>query len=147
MTSVGAGAVLSGLGLSYASDAARREALASIGAIVYGLTVSMFAVVRTQASTMALLFALGALQTITIASLTTTIQLHVHDGMRGRVMSMITVIFFGFSTLGGLAGGFLGNHIGVPAAISGGGIVTTVASIALAWSAARKSWTSSERVA
>jgi MFS family permease len=147
MTSVGAGAVLSGLGLSYASDAARRESLASFGAIAYGVAVSMFGLVRTQGSTMALLFALGALQTITIASLTTTIQLHVHDGMRGRVMSMITVIFFGFSTLGGLVGGFIGNHLGVPSVITGGGIVTTVASIALARAAVRKSWTSAERVA
>lgn len=133
MTSVGCGAVLSGLWLSWASDAARRESLASIGAVVYGLAVAMFAVVRTQASTMTLLFVLGALQTVTIASLTTTIQLHVHDGMRGRVMSMITVIFFGFSTLGGLVFGLLGDRIGVPAAIASGGVVTAVAAVALAW--------------
>jgi hypothetical protein len=64
--------------------------------------------------------------------------MHVHDGMRGRVMSMITVIFFGFSTLGGLVGGLLGDRIGVPAAIASGGVVTTLAAIALAWAGRRQ---------
>jgi predicted MFS family arabinose efflux permease len=138
MTSVGTGAVLAGLGLGFARDAARRQALVSGGAILYGLAITTFAVVRSFPATMALLFVLGALQTVTIASLTTTIQLQVHDGMRGRVMSMITVIFFGFSTLGGLVGGLVSNRIGVPVAIAAGGVITTIAAVCLAWAAYRE---------
>ncbi len=139
MTAVGTGAVLAGLGLSFARDAARRQALASGGAILYGLAITTFSVVRSFPATMLLLFSLGALQTVTIASLTTTIQLHVHDGMRGRVMSMITVIFFGFSTMGGLVGGLVSNRVGVPVAIAAGGVITTIAAVCLAWAAYRES--------
>ena len=53
--------------------------------------------------------------------MTTTIQLNVHDGMRGRVMSMLTVIFFGFATLGGVIAGTIGDRIGVPRALAAGG--------------------------
>jgi len=84
-----------------------------------------------------LLFVLGALQTITIASMMTTIQMHVHDGMRGRVMSMITVIFFGLATLGGVVAGAIGDRIGVPRALAAGGLVTACAAAALARRRAR----------
>jgi fucose permease len=79
-----------------------------------------------------LLFLLGALQTVTISSLTTTIQLHVYDGMRGRVMSMLTVIFFGFATLGGVIAGTVGDRIGVPRALAAGGAITALAAVILA---------------
>src|SRR5437667_9401786 len=63
----------------------------------------------------------------------TTIQTVVHDGMRGRVMSMMTVILFGFATAGALMIGFLGDRIGVPRALAGGGvIIALVASAVLA---------------
>src|SRR5207249_11032600 len=63
----------------------------------------------------------------------TTIQTVVHDGMRGRVMSMMTVILFGFATAGALGIGFVGDRIGVPRALAGGGvIIALVASAVLA---------------
>ena len=62
----------------------------------------------------------------------TTIQTVVHDGMRGRVMSMMTVILFGFATAGALRIGFVGDRIGVPRALAGGGVVIAlVASVVL----------------
>jgi hypothetical protein len=81
---------------------------------------------------MLVLFFLGALQTMSIAALTTTIQTSVHDGMRGRVMSMVMVIFFGFSTTGGLVAGLLGDRITVPLALATGGVVTATVAVVLA---------------
>ena len=53
--------------------------------------------------------------------------------MRGRVMSMMTVILFGFATAGALGIGFVGDRIGVPRALAGGGvIIALVASAVLA---------------
>ena len=79
-----------------------------------------------------LLLVLGALQTVTIASITTSMQMSVHDAMRGRVMSILTVVFFGLATLGGVIAGTLGDRIGVPRALAAGGVITTLAAIALA---------------
>ena len=51
--------------------------------------------------------------------------------MRGRIMSMMTVILFGFATTGGLLVGLVGDHIGVPSALAAGGVIITIAAIAL----------------
>jgi predicted MFS family arabinose efflux permease len=132
MAAVGAGAVAGGLGLSLSGEIGRSPSVTSIGSVAFGLCVLGFDRVRTPYSMAALLFCLGALQTITIASLTTIIQLHVHDGMRGRVMSMLTVIFFGFATLGGVIAGTVGDRVGVPRALAVGGAITALAAVILA---------------
>jgi MFS family permease len=132
MAAVGAGAVVGGLSLTLIGRFGRSPLIIAGGSVAFGLCLLAFDVVRTPRSMAALLFLLGALQTITIASLTTTIQLHVHDGMRGRVMSMITVIFFGFATLGGVIAGTVGDRIGVPRALAAGGVVTAVSAAILA---------------
>jgi MFS family permease len=132
MAAVGAGAVTGGVALSVSGERGRSPSVTTVGSIVFGLAVLGFDRVRTPYSMATLLFVLGALQTITIASLTTTIQLHVHDGMRGRVMSMLTVIFFGFATLGGVIAGTVGDRIGVPRALAVGGAVTALSAVILA---------------
>jgi MFS family permease len=131
MAAVGAGAVVGGLGLSTAGELARRELIALWSAIGFGLTLAAFAAVRSARGTALLLFVMGVLQTVCVASLNTTIQLVVHDRMRGRVMSMMTVILFGFATTGALLIGFVGDRIGVPEALAAGGVVITVAALAV----------------
>jgi MFS family permease len=126
MAAVGAGAVAGGLGLS-AGDPARRELVAAASALAFGAALVAFALVRSALGTGVLLFLLGVLQTVSVASINTTIQLTVHDGMRGRVMSMLTVILFGFATTGALFIGLLGDRIGVPHALAAGGAVIVVA--------------------
>lgn len=130
MACVGAGAVVGGLGMSALGAVGPRTA--ARGAIGFGVVLSTFAALGSVRATMAVLFFLGALQTLTIASMTTTIQTVVHDGMRGRVMSMVTVIFFGFSTAGGLVAGVIGDRLTVPWALASGGVVTTAVAVVLA---------------
>jgi MFS family permease len=131
MAAVGAGAVLGALALSAMGDLARKGLVATIGAIVFGTILTSFAFVRTPRATAVVLFLLGAAQTPCVASLNTTIQIVVHDGMRGRVMSMMTVILFGFATVGGLALGVVADRIGVPGALAGGGGVIILAAAAV----------------
>jgi predicted MFS family arabinose efflux permease len=126
MAAVGAGAIAGGLGLS-AVDPARKDQVAAVSALAFGAALVSFAVVRSPIATGILLFLLGVLQTVAVASINTTIQLTVHDGMRGRVMSMLTVILFGFATTGALFIGLLGDRIGVPRALAAGGAVIVVA--------------------
>jgi MFS family permease len=126
MASVGAGAVVGGLGLSAAGDVSRKEVVAVSCAIGFGILLGAFALVRTAARMSPLLFAMGALQTICVSSINTTIQLRVHDGMRGRVMSMMTVILFGLVTAGALLMGFAGDRIGVPIVLAAAGVLSRV---------------------
>jgi predicted MFS family arabinose efflux permease len=131
MACVGGGAVTGGLVMGgIVRDGGAKFAVR--GAVGFGIVLSGFAVVDTTAGTMVVLFFLGALQTMSIAALTTTIQTSVHDGMRGRVMSMVMVIFFGFSTTGGLVAGLLGDRFTVPSALGTGGVVTAAVAVVLA---------------
>ena len=127
MAAVGAGAVVGGLALSAAGERPHKERLAVGTAVAFGLTLATFAIVRSARGTALVLFTLGVLQTVCVASLNTTIQLTVHDGMRGRIMSMMTVILFGFATTGGLLAGFASDRVGVPAALAAGGVVIAAA--------------------
>ncbi|MGH7895722.1 MAG: MFS transporter [Candidatus Binatia bacterium] len=136
MTCVGVGAVVGGLAVSAVGDRGRGGRTAVAGAVLFGIVLSGFAVVRTVPATMVLLLLLGAVQTVAIASMVTTIQTAVHDGMRGRVMSMVTVLFFGLSTVGGLVAGLLGDRVGVPLALASGGVVTAAVAMVLARSPA-----------
>ncbi len=131
LASVGAGAVTGGLGMSAFGDVSRKDLVAAWSAVVFGLTLACFAVARTSHAIAVLLFIMGVLQTACVASINTMIQLVVHDGMRGRVMSMMTVILFGFATLGALLIGILGDQIGVPRALASGGIVITIVATAV----------------
>ena len=131
MAAVGAGAVIGGLALSAVGDLPHTGVVSIASAIGFGLTLTSFAVVRSVRGTAVLLFVMGVLQTACVASLNTTIQLAVHDRMRGRVMSMMSVMLFGFATVGGLVVGAIGDQIGVPRALAMGGIVITLAATAV----------------
>lgn len=132
MAAIGAGAVVGGLLLSLIARRGEAPWVTDLGSIAFGLAVIAFPWARTPVHMTLLLLLLGALQTVTIASITTTMQMSVHDAMRGRVMSILTVVFFGLATLGGVLAGAAGDRVGVPRALAAGGVVTTLAAIALA---------------
>lgn len=50
-------------------------------------------------------------------------------------MSMMTVILFGFATVGGLVVGALADRIGVPTAIAAGGCAVLCAAVGTVWRA------------
>lgn len=129
LASIGAGAVVGGLSLSAVGDVARKDLTAMLSALAFGVTLAGFAVVRSAHGTAALLFVMGVLQTVCVASINTTIQMAVHDGMRGRVMSMMTVILFGVVTVGALLVGLVSDRIGVAAALAIGGVVIAVVAV------------------
>jgi predicted MFS family arabinose efflux permease len=131
MASVGAGAVVGGLGLSAAGDVPYKGMVAIATAFLFSLVLASFAIVRSVHATMVVLFTLGALQTICVSSINTTIQIAVDDRMRGRIMSMMTVILFGLATVGSLVVGAAGDRVGVPYAIACGAAVIAVAATAV----------------
>src|SRR5262245_50273768 len=127
LASVGAGAVTGGLGMSAFGDVQRKDLVAGWSAVGFGLVLAGFGVVRSAHGFATLLFVMGVLQTACVASINTMIQLVVHDGMRGRVMSMMTVILFGFATTGALlAGAIADTTIGVPRTLAAGGAVIAI---------------------
>ena len=53
----------------------------------------------------------------------------VPDALRGRVMSVYSMMFLGMAPFGGLSAGYAAEHIGAPATVAGGGAICLIAAI------------------
>ncbi|MET7730053.1 MFS transporter [Streptomyces sp. NPDC005402] len=128
---VSAGGVLAGL-FSGAFTRVRRHGVAvAVSVGVWGLAVAGFGSARSLAAAVAwLLPAGGALLALGVFR-KTVLQTAVPDGMRGRLQGIDTVVAVGGPRLGDLLHGTVGAALGVTWTVTGGGVLTVVAAIAL----------------
>jgi MFS family permease len=87
------------------------------GAIGFGISLMAFSLSRTLWLSMALLLPVGAFMLVHMSGTNTLIQSMVPDRLRGRVMSVYAMMFQGMAPFGALLAGFLGDHLGAPAAV------------------------------
>jgi MFS family permease len=73
---------------------------------------SLFSCTRSYEFAMICLFLAGFGMTITVSTGNSIIQLNVPDNMRGRVMSLFSLTFLGFTPLGNFLYGSLAHYIG-----------------------------------
>ena len=94
------------------------------GAAVLGASLSILAIVRSEAVALAVMLFLGWAVIAIAATTNTLIQMTVPDRLRGRVMSIYTTVFAGSSPIGGLIAGAIAAAAGVGAALLVGGLVS-----------------------
>jgi hypothetical protein len=128
---VSAGGVLAGL-FSGAFTRVRRHGVAvAVSAGAWGLAVAGFGSAHSLLAAVAwLLPAGGALLALGVFR-KTVLQTAVPDGMRGRLQGIDTVVAVGGPRLGDLLHGTVGAALGVTWTVTGGGILTVVAALAL----------------
>jgi predicted MFS family arabinose efflux permease len=119
----GAGSLLGALMIATLSYTARRGRWLMLGTIGYPLALLGFAAMRTVPLSMLLLVAVGWSAMFLFNSANTLVQTHVSDALRGRVMSIYSLAFFGGMPLGALWAGALADIIGAPLTIVVGAIV------------------------
>jgi MFS family permease len=135
MSSLGAGAVMAGIGLTLL----RRGrpplwSLAASAAILSAGTTSL-ALVGHFGTAAALLVALGCVQILFSTGCNTTLQLETPDALRGRVMGLYALANAGMTPFGSLLMGSLAERLGVRAACAlggGSGLVAVVALVLIA---------------
>lgn len=123
----GVGAVAGALWLSSRRDSSNLERVITLAGAAFGLGLVAFGLSTTIALSLALLVAVGAGMTITMAAVNTRIQTLVEEDKRGRVMSFFTMAFFGMAPFGALAAGALAAKVGAPTTVLWGGLATLVA--------------------
>jgi len=99
----------------------------------------ILAFVRVFWAAVPALFLVGFFAIVVTASCNTTLQINAPDELRGRVMSLYSLVFGGSVPLGALLVGFIAQHWGVPTAflvMGGTGLVGTAA-IVFGWRATR----------
>jgi MFS family permease len=122
----GAGAFGGALLVAYFGDSRRKGWFVLIGAIMFGICISNFALTTNLALSLIFLFGLGFAIVVSVASTNTLLQTLVTDQMRGRVMSMFIMSFMGTMPIGNIVAGALSTRFGPQRTLAFGGLIVTV---------------------
>jgi MFS family permease len=101
----------------------------SLAAGSFGVALGLFSISRTFWLSVLLLVPVGYSLMVQMAASNTLLQAMVPDRLRGRVMSVYSMMFLGMAPFGGLLAGYLAEHIGAPRTVAGGGLVCIIAAI------------------
>jgi MFS family permease len=135
MAAVGVGAVAGALTLGNLRQPQLALPLVlAAGFVACGGLIAMSAVTNFWVA-LAMLFLIGVSSIMLVASCNTALQLAAPDALRGRVMSLYTLIFGGTFPLGSFMVGWISERASVSAAYLGAGIsgVAALAIITLWW--------------
>lgn len=120
---IGLGAFTGAIFLASLKPGRNLRKILAINTFVFGAGLVAFS--HTTLYPVALLFvviaAFGMMSQITITN--TLIQTTVNPAMRGRVISIYAMAFFGMQPLGGLLIGFISEHIGVKNTVMAEGLI------------------------
>jgi MFS family permease len=119
----GAGSLLGALMIASMGHLLRRGRWLTIGTIVYPTVLLLFAAAHTLPLSLIVLVGVGWGGMIVFNLANTLVQSHVPNELRGRVMSIYSLTFFGGMPLSALWAGALANWIGAPLAITVGAAV------------------------
>jgi MFS family permease len=126
----GLGALVAALLIASLGRFRFRGKLLTFGTFALPLTVAVFALVRWTPLSLVLVFASGLANILIFNLANALVQTSSPDPLRGRIMSIYTLVFFGMMPLGALAIGFAAEHLGSPAVILfGAGVMLTASAI------------------
>ena len=139
MGAVGVGALLGALVI------ATRQQLRGLGNIVaysatgLGVSLILFSASRWYWASLAVLTLSGLCMMMQFTSTNTLIQAMVPNQLRGRVMSLYSMMFLGMTPVGSLLAGAMADRIGAPITVALGGLVSVAGGLAFArrWPAMR----------
>ena len=110
---IGAGAVAGAFLIARYGDRGRRGRWLVWVDLAFPFILLAFAYNPNFGLALLLAFGLGVGFMLTFTIINTLLQTNVDDKMRGRVMGLYTLTFFGFAPFGNLAIGLLSNHWGM----------------------------------
>lgn len=130
-TAYGVGAVVGSVTVVRWSRASVAGPLLLVAALVSGGSVLAMAATRTLPLTLASLLLVGWGTGTFFASANAAVQARVDDAVRGRVLSVYSMIFAGSGPIGGLFTAGLASASGIPLALACGGSICLVVAIGI----------------
>jgi MFS family permease len=132
MAATGVGSLLAALWI--ATLPAPRVGFIVGGVVVMGVAEVAAALVNAMPLALLAMFVIGFGAIAMAATANTSIQLRAPDDLRGRVMSVYTVVFVGSTPLGGIIIGAIASAVGVAAAlVVGGAACVAVGLLGVVW--------------
>ena len=127
----GAGALLGALVIASLGRLSFRGMLLSLGTFAFPLLLLGFAFVRSLPLSLLLILANGVTAVLIFNLANALVQTLVRDELRGRVMAIYSLTFFGFMPVGALLIGTEAEHLGEPVAIIINSIVMAAFSVVI----------------
>lgn len=118
MGSAGLGALAGALTLATMGSVRRKGLVAFAAAASSSLALLAFSFSRTPIISYALLVVVGWGMITQLSTVNAMLQNDVPDELRGRVMSLYTLVFLGFIPMGNLIVGALAHYLGTPHAVA-----------------------------
>jgi len=113
----GIGALVGALMIASLGRRNIRGKLWTVGNLSMPLLMAIFTMVRWIPLSFAVIMITGWSFMVQVNTSNAMVQTQVEDHLRGRVMSIYTLVFFGGMPLGALIAGGVANHIGEPATL------------------------------
>lgn len=134
-TAVGVGALLGALLLAALGNFQRKGLLLTAGNLLFPAFVIAFSYSHTLWISLVLLIGTGFGFMVQNATVNTLIQSRVDDRLRGRVMSIYTIVFQGFFPLGALFAGTVAQHLDIQSGSALGAMIALGFGLMLFWRA------------
>jgi MFS family permease len=133
MGASGVGALAGALLLASRETVSGLGRWVAISAGAFGVSLIALAVSRSFWVSCALLLPVGFSMMVEMGSSNTLIQSMSPDRLRGRVMSVYSMMFMGMAPLGAVVSGVTAARWGAPATVAGAGIVCMAAAAVFGW--------------
>jgi MFS family permease len=127
MGATGIGALTGALVLASRKGVRGLGRIAAFSAGGFGVSLVIFSLSKNFYFSVAMLVPVGFTMMTQMACANTLIQSMVPDRLRGRMMSLYSMMFIGMAPLGALFGGAIANWISAPWAVAIGGIASLAA--------------------
>ncbi|MCU1342809.1 MAG: major facilitator superfamily transporter [Candidatus Acidoferrum typicum] len=124
MGAVGFGAMCGAFTLAMRQQLRGFGNIVAYSAIGLGVSLMLFGASRWYWFSLVALALAGYAMMMQFTSANTLIQAMVPDQLRGRVMSLYSMMFLGMSPLGSLVAGKMAQHIGAPSTVALGGLIS-----------------------
>lgn len=128
----GIGAVIGALMLAFRRGIRGLGSWAALGSVMFGVSLVVYSFSPTLSVAVALLLPVGFFTILQMSSSNTLVQSMVPDALRGRVMSLYSMVFMGMAPLGSMLAGTLGDRIGARATIAICGAVSVCGGLVFA---------------
>ena len=132
-SAAGIGAVTGAFLVATYGDRGQRGRIPHGAAMAFPVVLTLFAWNRNFPIALVLTVLLGIGFMLQFTLINTLLQTRVANEMRGRVMSLYTLTFFGFTPFGNLALGALAEWIGMSVAITLAAVLTLASAIVIFW--------------
>jgi MFS family permease len=140
MGAVGVGAMFGALAIAMRAQLRGLGNVVAYSATGLGVSLLLFSASRWYWISFAMLVSCGFTMMMQFTATNTLIQAMVPDQLRGRVMSLYSMMFLGMSPIGSLLAGTLADRIGAPVTVAIGGLASCLGGLAFArkWPSMRR---------